>query len=133
MVNNIIKSIWAIFVGTLIGIVLTVGTDKILESTGVFPPIAGGLFVWWMLFVALVYRGIFLCVSGFIIAKMAPNKPINHVVIAGIIAVIVTILGSIANWDNSVAWYPIALIIITLPCIWIGGKMGVMNSKRRKQ
>src|SRR5258708_27251802 len=36
----------------------------------------------------------------------------------GLIGVVVSILGTIAGWDLSAHWYPIALIITALPCTW---------------
>ena len=123
MNKNIFKSIGAVIAGIITGAALSIGTDFALEKTGVFPPIGKGIFIWWMLLLALIYRGIYTIASGYVTAKLAPNNPMRHAVILGIIGVVVTILGSIANWDKSAAWYPIALILITLPCTWLGGKL----------
>ena len=119
----IFKSIGAILSGIITGAALSIGTDFVLEKIGIFPPIGQGVFIWWMLALALSYRGIYTIASGYVTAKLAPNNPMRHAIILGIIGVIVTILGSIANWQKSNAWYPIALILITLPCTWLGGKM----------
>jgi hypothetical protein len=121
MNKNIFKSIGAILAGIIAGAVLSIITDLILEKTGVFPSPKEGLFIWWMLLLALIYRGIYTIASGYIAATLAPSKPVKHATILGIIGVVVTILGSVANWDKSAAWYPIALIIITLPCTYLGG------------
>ena len=122
MNKNIFKSILACVAGVVSGVVLTLLTDLILEKTGVFPPQTDGLFIWWMLLIALIYRGIYLAFAGYVTAKLSPDNPKKHVMIIGIIAVVVTILGSVANWQSSNEWYPIALIIITYPCTMIGGK-----------
>ena len=122
MGKNMLKSIGAILAGTIAGAVLSIGTDFILEKIGLFPSPKPGLFLWWMLLIALIYRGIFTIISGFITAALAPKNPIRHAIILGIIGVVVTMLGSIANWDKSAAWYPIVLILITFPCTWMGGK-----------
>ena len=123
MNKNIFKSIGTVIAGIITGAALSIGTDFVLEKTGVFPPIGKGIFIWWMLLLALVYRGIYTILSGYVTAKLAPNNPMRHAVILGIIGVVVTVFGSIANWDKSAAWYPIALILITLPCTWLGGKL----------
>ena len=119
----VFKSVRAILAGIITGAALSIGTDKILEKAGFFPPQQPGLFLWWMLLIALLYRGVYTILSGYVTAKLAPQNPLKHAVILGIIGVVVTILGSIANWDKSAAWYPVALILITLPCTWLGGKM----------
>ncbi len=122
MNKNIFKSIGAILAGIIVGAILSIGTDFVLETTGVFPSPGKGFFIWWMLMLALAYRGAYTVAAGYVTASLAPNQPMRHVIILGIIGVVVTILGSIANWENSSAWYPIALILITLPCTWLGGK-----------
>ena len=37
----------------------------------------------------------------------------------------VSILGTIVaiKMDLSPAWYPIALVVMSLPCAWVGGKL----------
>lgn len=129
MNKNALKSIGAILAGIIAGAVLSIGTDFILEKTGIFPPQKQGFFIWWMLLLALVYRGIYTIVSGYVTAALAPNRPVRHSVILGIIGVVVTLLGSIANWDKSAAWYPIALILITFPCTLLGGKAYLKHKK----
>ncbi|MBX4196918.1 hypothetical protein KW805_05010 [Candidatus Pacearchaeota archaeon] len=123
--KKIFKSIGAILLGAATGALLSIGTDFLLESTGIFPPISQGVLAPWMLLVALTYRGVYTIASGYVTAALAPNKPMRHAFILGIIGVVVTILGTLANWDKSAAWYPILLIVITLPCTWLGGKLRV--------
>ena len=125
MKKNTLKSIGAILAGMISGAVLSVVTDLVLEKAGIFPPPKPGLFVWWMLLLALVYRGIYTIASGYITAALAPARPLRHAIILGIIGFVVTILGSVVNWDKSAAWYPLALILITLPCTWLGGFLAV--------
>lgn len=118
---KMIKSTGAILAGMLTGALLSIVTDLLLEKAGVFPPSNQGLFIWWMLLLALIYRAIYTVISGYVTAALAPQKPLRHTMILAIIGVIVTILGSIINWDKSLPWYPVALILITIPCTWIGG------------
>lgn len=130
MKNNILKSIGAILAGMVVGAVLSVATDFGFEKTGIFPSPDQGLFIWWMLLLALIYRGAYNILSGYITAKLAPVNPLKHAIILGIIGVVVTILGSAANWEKSAAWYPIALILITLPCTWLGGYCEVRRKEK---
>ena len=129
MYKKKLKSIGAILAGILAGAVLSILTDYILEVAGFFPEPKQGLFIWWMLLIALMYRGIYTIVSGLITAVMAPDKPVQHAILLGIIGVVVSILGTIVNWDKSAAWYPIALILITFPCTWMGGKAYLKHRK----
>ena len=128
MNKTIFKSIGAILAGMITGAILSIGTDFVLETIGIFPPPNKGFFIWWMLVLALIYRGVYTVAAGYVTATLAPNQPMRHAIILGIIGVIVTILGSIANWEKSSVWYPIALILITLPCTWLGGKLAIDSS-----
>jgi hypothetical protein len=125
--NDIFKSIWAVFAGMLIGAILSIGTDFLLESFGVFPPIADGLFVTWMLALALFYRCVFTILGGYVTSKLAPKNPMKHAVILGSIGVVVSAIGTIVAWDLSDHWYPIALILLTLPCTYLGAKLQMKN------
>jgi hypothetical protein len=120
-----LKSIWAIFAGMVVGAGLAMLTDVFLSLFGIisFSRIVSG----WSLLLALVYRAIYTVLSGYIAARLAPDRPLGHAITLGAIGVIVTVLGSIAAWSKSAGyeWYPIALIVITLPCCYLGGKLRV--------
>jgi hypothetical protein len=119
-----LKSIGAVVAGFLTVVVLSIGTDKILEATGVFPPPSDtGLFVTWMLLLALVYRSLYTVAGGWVTAKLAPSKPMAHVTVLGILGTLGGIAGIVAGWNLSDHWYPIALAITAFPLIWIGGKI----------
>ncbi len=124
--QNVFKSIRAVLAGFITVFVLSVGTDVVLETLGVFPPQnKPGSYTWWMLLLALIYRSMYAVAGGYITAKLAPHQPMRHVIILGVIGLVLATLGSIANWDKSTAstaWYPILLIILTLPSVWLGGK-----------
>lgn len=129
MKNKIFISIGAILAGFITVFILSVGTDLLLETLGVFPPQTNpAAYTSWMLAFALIYRSIY-SVSGFYLAAMlAPDKPMRHAIILGIIGVAFATLGAIANWDKGANWYPILLVLVTLPCAWLGGTL--VESKR---
>ncbi len=129
-IRNIFKSIGALLTGLVIGIALSIGTDVLMEVTGVFPSYAeqaaGGMHVWWMLALALTYRLIYQVLACFIAAKLAPSRPMLHAMILGGVAFIVTLMGTISMWSLGDHWYPISLTVLTLPCSWLGGRFGGM-------
>jgi hypothetical protein len=51
-----------------------------------------------------------------------------HAIILGIIGVVLTIVGLIAMRDIPPRWYPISLIVLTMPAAWLGGKMAIKKS-----
>ena len=122
LTSVLLQSLFAIIAGIVVGAFLSVATDAILSALGLIPLSND---VWWMLQVALTYRAIYTVLSGYVTAALAPNQPIGHAVTLGVIGVIATIIGSIANWGMAAGntWYPITLILITLPCCWLGGRL----------
>jgi len=120
---NILKSIGAILGGFVTVVVLSILTDTVLEQTGIFPPIGTGLFIPWMLGLALVYRSVYTIAGGYVTAMLAPDKPMKHVVILGFIGTLAGTAGIAAGWDLSPHWYPIALAVGAFPFTWLGGKL----------
>ena len=127
MNKNVFKSIGAVVAGFITVVALSVGTDFALEALGIFPPQnEPASYTWRMLLFALIYRSIYTVVGGYVAASLAPDRPLRHAVILGVIGIAAGTLGAMANWDKSTAstaWYPIALIITALPCTWLGGKL----------
>lgn len=122
-----LKSIWAVLAGILINVVLSMCTDMIMEATGVFPPPSGGLFVTWMLALALAYRLVYTYLGGLVTARLAPNRPMRHVIILGCIGIVGGIAGIYVGWDLSQHWYPIAIAITAFPVTWMGGVRGAIK------
>jgi hypothetical protein len=122
---KMLRSVGAILAGMFGGAFLSIFTDLMLQKTGIFPPFSGVAFVWYLLLIALIYRGIYYIISGYIAASLAPDRPMGHASVLAAIALVITIAGSIANWGRAAGseWYPIALILISYPCVWFGGKL----------
>ena len=69
------------------------------------------------------YRCLNGATGSYLTAKLSPNKPMKHVLIGGVIGLIISILGAVAMWSTPPHWYSLTLIITTLPCAWLGGKL----------
>ena len=120
------RSIRAVVGGIVVGVVLTLITDLVLHAVGVYPPwgqpVSDGPLV-----LATAYRIVFGIVGSYVTARLAPDRPMRHAMIAGSIGLIVSIAGAVATWNKGPAfgphWYPLALIVTALPCAWVGGWM----------
>jgi hypothetical protein len=127
MNRNVLKSIGAVLAGLVAIVVLSNGTDTVLEATGVFPPLAeqrdNGLTTWWMVLLALTYRVVYMVVGGYATATLAPHKPLRHAAVLGMIGVVVGILGAVAARGITPAWFSILLVLLGLPSVWLGGKL----------
>lgn len=127
--KNIFKSIGAVLAGFLTVVILSIATDMVLEKLGIFPSPDMGLFIPWMLGLALAYRIVFTVIGGYVTARLAPNRPMRHVTILATIGVIAGILGVIAGWNLSAHWYPIAIAVTAFPCTYWGGKLGAKKAE----
>jgi len=121
--NPTLKSILAVVAGLLTVVVLSIVTDTILETAGIFPPPTEGLFVTWMLLLAFAYRTLYNVVGGYVTASIAPANPLRHAFILGCIGTVLGIVGVVVGWDLSEHWYPIALAVEAIPTCWLGGRL----------
>ena len=122
--RNIGRSILAVVAGILAGIALTLVTDAVLHKIGFFPPLGE-----WTpsgpLAVATAYRIVYSILGSYIVARLAPNRPMMHALISGAIGVVASAAGAAATWNKNFGphWYPVALILAALPCAWAGAKV----------
>jgi hypothetical protein len=122
---TILKSIGAILAGMIFIVVTHLATDLTLEKLGIFPPPNQGLHITWMLVTATIYRSVLTVAGAYLTAALAPNRPLRHAIILGIVGVAISTLGAIVTIPMNLApvWFPIALIVLALPCTWLGGKL----------
>ena len=120
-----LKSVGAVVVGFLTVLILSVVTDAILEKTGVFPPPDQGLYIAWMLVLATIYRTAFTVLGGYVTARLAPNRPMRHVMVLAFIGLAASLIALVTTWNKNLGphWYPIALFVLAYPSVWYGGKL----------
>ena len=122
------RSIGAVLAGMLAVVILSLGTDLALHAAGIFPALgdrmSDNLFV-----LATVYRTIFAVLGGYITARLAPNQPMQHALLNGLIGVALSTLGAVVTWNRALGphWYPLALVVTALPTAWLGGKLRLMQ------
>jgi hypothetical protein len=128
------RSIVAVVVGILAGVIPTLITDVVLHATGVFPPL-GERMSDGPLVLATAYRVLYGILGSYVIARLAPARPMLHALIGGLIGVVVSGIGAVVTWNHVPSlgphWYPIALIITALPCAWVGGRLRLMQLRTR--
>ena len=122
---NVLKGIGAILAGIVFIVVTHTATDFVLEKLGIFTPPEQGFHTTWMVVTATIYRSTYTIAGGYVTAALAPNPPMRYVWILGLIGLVVSTLAAIATIPMNLgpAWYPIALAVLALPCVWLGGKL----------
>ena len=122
------RSIFAVLAGIAVGIVLSVGTDNGLHAIGLVPA-QNERWPNQLLLLAAVYRSIYGVIASYIIARLAPNRPMGHSLLAGALGMLVSTLGAAAAWSNTMGqhWYEIALVLTAIPTAWVGAKLRLMQ------
>lgn len=118
------RGMWAVGTGFLVTAMLSLGTDVIMHASGVFPgwgqPMSDRLFAW-----ATAYRVAFTILGGYTAARLAPQAPMRHVVMLGLVGSVAAGLGLAATWNADLGprWYPVVLLATAMPCVWVGGRL----------
>jgi hypothetical protein len=128
--RRILRSIGAVFAGFVVVVVLSLGTDWALRSTGVFPPwgqpMSDALFL-----LATVYRTLYAVAGSYVTAWLAPHRPMKHALAGGLVGLVLSTVGAVATWDRGPDfgphWYPLALVATAMPCAWAGGRLRTMH------
>src|SRR5881628_928924 len=121
-----LRSVGAVLAGFIAIFVLSTVTDVVLHVTGVFPPwgqpMSDGLFL-----LATAYRVVFSIAGCYIAARLAPDRPMWHALALGVVGIVVSGVATVVTWNKGPAfgphWYPIALVLVSIPCAWAGGRL----------
>lgn len=126
------RSIFALLAGIAVGVVLSIGTDWGMGAMGVAPA-QNERWPDQLLLGAALYRSIYGVIAGYVIAWLAPNRPMGHALLAGALGMLASALGAIAAWSSTTGqhWYPIVLVLTALPTAWIGAKLRLMQFRTR--
>ena len=126
------RSIVAILAGALVGVVLSIGTDALLQKTGVYPPSDQNPRD-SLLLLATGYRTLYGILGAYIAARLAPDRPLGHALVLGAIGTVLGIVGVVVTWGKGPAigheWYPIGLAVLSMPQSWLGGKLRQLQTR----
>lgn len=128
--RNIPRSIGAVLLGIIVSAGLATVTDLAMYRAGIFPkigePMADKLF-----YIATAYRLVYSVLGSYVIALLAPNRPMFHALIGGFLGVVAATVGAVTTWNHvpplGPHWYPLSLVVTALPCAWLGGKLRLMQ------
>jgi hypothetical protein len=118
------KSIWAVFAGILFVIIVTTIVDLCVHAAGIYgpkgTPLNNGTAT-----LALAYRIVISIVGAYITAALAPQNPMKHVLILGVIGTLLGAVGAALTWNLGLGphWYTALVAILAIPQSWVGGKI----------
>lgn len=115
------RSTGAVVAGLLAIFILSLGTDQLFHTLGVFPPWGQPMRDNGLLLLALSYRAVYDVFGCYLTARLAPKAPMLHALILGGIGTVLATLGAIGMWNFGPNWYPVLLAASALPSAWLGG------------
>jgi hypothetical protein len=117
-----LKSIVAVVAGFVAVGILHTMTDLGLEKVGIFPPPdQPAALETKYLAAAAIYRNIYNVFGGWITARLAPNRPVGHAIVLGVLGSLANVVGGVIMWKIGAHWYPFLLAALALPSCWLGG------------
>jgi hypothetical protein len=120
------RSVGAVAAGFILVAVLSLVADQLFHVLDVYPPWGEPMPDPGDNALALGYRILFTILGGYVTARLAPDAPMRHALILGIIGTLTALAGAIVTitrFDFGPDWYPIALVVTALPCTWAGGRL----------
>jgi hypothetical protein len=122
------RSILALFAGFVVNVVLSLVTDFALQFAGVlYMPMNDRQSA-----LAAAYRTIYAVIGSYVIARLAPYRPVQHALFGAAMGMVIAAAGAAATWNKNLGphWYPVVLILTALPTGWVGAKIWMANEKR---
>jgi hypothetical protein len=120
------KTAIALISGIVVGAGLSLGTDQILHVLKIYPPwgqtMSDGLFA-----LATGYRIVYNILGSYVAARLAPDRPMWHAMVLGVLGLAVGLAGAAATWNAQPPlgphWYAVTVAVVSIPCAWIAGKL----------
>ena len=115
-----LRAVGALVAGFVAVAVLSTATDAVLHALDYYPNdgTAGSA---PQLAFALAYRTLFTLLGGYIIARLAPSRPLRLAIVLGAIGTLFAILGVVAMWGLGHHWYAISIAVLAIPSTTLGG------------
>lgn len=133
MKKNILQSMGAVIAGFVAVFILSYGTDAILGSMGILPagplPLTGSDS---LVLTVLLYRTVYNVIGCYLTARLAPDHPMRHALILGVLGLLGSFGGALAGQGLAPAWYSWMLVMLSLPCAWLEGRLYELSIKRRQ-
>jgi hypothetical protein len=128
--RNIGRSILALLAGFIVNVVLSLVTDFALQASGILPALGRGSMNDFQAALAAAYRTLFAVVGSYVVARLAPNRPMGHALTGAAIGMVIATSGAIVtrNYVLGPYWYSLVLIAVALPTGWAGEKLWMTQS-----
>lgn len=125
------RSIFALFSGFVVNILMSLATDVTFQAIGVMPVLGQQPMSDFQSALAAAYRMVYCVFSSYVVAWLAPCRPMAHALIGAGAGMVIATVGAIATWNKGLGphWYALLLVVLALPTGWLGGKLRLMQMR----
>jgi len=116
-----LRSVGALLLGLVVVVLLSLAADQVARMLGLLPPLDAPAPESGALVLPFAYRSVIVVLGAYIVARFAPYAPMGHALISGVLGLVLSIAGAVAQWDLGSHWYPIAIVLTAVPYSWLGG------------
>ena len=118
-----LRSVGAVLGAVVANAAVSLVVDQLFHVLGVYPAWGQPMNDAGDNLLALSYRVVIGIAGGRMAARLAPRNPIRHALAYGIVGVILSAIGAAVgiSHDLGPAWYPLLLVVVAMPCAWLGG------------
>jgi hypothetical protein len=116
-----LRSAGALLLGLVVVVVLSLVADQMARMLGLLPPLDQPAPEAGALVLPFAYRSVIVVLGAYVVARFAPYAPMGHALVSGLLGLVLSVLGAIAQWDLGSHWYPIAIVLTAVPYAWLGG------------
>ena len=117
-----LRSIGAILFGFILIACLSFGGDALMRAfmpsafaSGYMNASVG------LLLAVQAYVSVFAILGCYVAARLAPNHPMRHALILGLLGLLFNLVGTYMMWDTAPAWYHVLALALVMPLAWTGG------------
>jgi heme A synthase len=133
--KSIFQSIGAVLAGYLVSAILTGVTIAVLGV--LFPESYTAENIAWVIF-NVIYGCAFAVIGGYVVARLAPMRPLTHATVLGVLMAIFALITGYAmssappspEYVNQPGWYYPVLAITVLPSILLGAWLYIRGAKK---
>jgi hypothetical protein len=132
--RRILRSVGAVLAGLLANVIPAVAADAALHAAGVFPP-PGQPMDDARFLLAAAHRVVWAVLGGYVVATLAPARPMRHALVLGLVGFLMSLAGAVATWNRGPEfgpkWYPLAIVAFAVPCTLLGAWLRARQVRAR--
>jgi hypothetical protein len=127
-----VRSIVAIGAGFLFIGALAFGTGAALHAAGIVPAPGEPMTDLGDVLLETAYVAVLAIAGCWLAARLAPDRPMRHALILGLLGLAFNVMGAAATWGQRPIWAVALNLALVMPYAWIGGRLRELQLERAR-